>query len=97
MLLSRLFGGRPVRSTRRSRAGRKSVVESLEGRQLLSVGHPFGSQIVIAPDVQKVHDAVADVAGGNGQVIDVVATDVQSVPGLRPMDFCKTDKGKLEQ
>ena len=36
MLLSQLFGRQSVRSTRRSRSGRKPLVESLEGRQLLS-------------------------------------------------------------
>ncbi len=35
MFLPRLFGRQDVRSTRRSRSGRRPVVESLEGRQLL--------------------------------------------------------------
>lgn len=78
MLRSRLFGRQPIRSTCRSRAGRKSAVETLESRQVLSVGHTFGSltavmasQIRGAADFQKVHNAVADVAGGNAAAMGI--------------------------
>ncbi len=36
MFLPRLFGRQDVRSTRRSRPGRRPLVEGLEGRQLLT-------------------------------------------------------------
>jgi hypothetical protein len=54
MLLSRLFGRQSVPSTRRSRPCRKPLVESLEGRQLLSAfvdtpmiqGNHIGTSVV---------------------------------------------------
>jgi hypothetical protein len=61
-------------STRRLQARRRPIVENLEGRQLLSVGHPFGSATAImVPQIHSVADVqkVREFASATGKHLDL--------------------------